>query len=320
MILTQRKEMDTHFSGLGVWSEHQSKSLPLLRKLTCLDQTEVKKEEEEKGEAEVKNEAVQDRAVVFVEPRKHPSSEFVLRNLRHFLPLWKIIVVHGTENEEFMKLICSSIKGNFGFINAKVSNLPNQSYNTLFTAPAFWDLLPPKVLIAQTDTLLMKPATEEIEGLLSKYSFVGAPWSYLCQRCQKPLVKKCGHMIDQEVVCSLSPSMVGNGGLSLRDSKVMKDICLVSCLDSTPCPKISQLWKVPSNRTILKGTTNEDVFFCKSIVLRNLPMPSRQEALEFAIEQVGPLSWSDSPAIGMHKPWVYLPLTLVSALFEQIRY
>jgi hypothetical protein len=127
-------------------------------------------------------------------------------------------------------------------------------------------------------------------------------------------------MIDQEVVCSLAPSMVGNGGLSLRDSQVMKDICQKSCLDSTPCPKISQLWNVPQGRKTLKGTTNEDVFFCKSIVLQNLPMPSRQEALEFAIEQVGPLSWNDSPAIGMHKPWMYLPLPLVSALFEQISY
>lgn len=301
--------MDTrYFAGLGAWSEHQSKSLPQLRKLTILDKTS------EELEAE-------DRAIVFVEPRKHPCTEFVLRNFRHFMPTWKIIIVHGTENEDFMKVICSTIKGKFEFINAKVANLPNQSYNTLFTAPAFWEVLPSKVLIAQTDTLLMKPATEEIEVLLSKYSFVGAPWSYLCQRCQKPLAKKCGHMIDQEVVCSLAPSMVGNGGLSLRDSKIMKDICERSCLDFTPCAKISQLWKVPQGRTSVKGTTNEDVFFCKSIALRNLPMPSRQEALEFAIEQVGPLGWSDSPAaLGLHKPWVYLPLPLVSALFEQIQY
>jgi hypothetical protein len=297
--------MDTlHFAGLSLWSEHQSKSLPKLRTLTS-------------GQA---SESVSERAIVFVEPRKHPSTEFVLRNFTLFLPNWKIIVVHGTENELYMKTICSSIKAEFEFINCKVANLPNQSYNTLFTAPSFWALLPPKVIIAQTDTLLMKPATAEIESLLEKYSFVGAPWSYLCQRCQKPLAKQCGHMIDQEVVCSLAPAMVGNGGLSLRDTKVMKDICAESCLDSTPCPKISQLWKVPTGRNVLKGTSNEDVFFCKSISLRDLPMPSRQEALEFSIEQVGPLSWNEFPAVGMHKPWVYLPLPLVGALLEQIKY
>lgn len=299
--------MDSHYAGLSLWSEHQSKSMPKLRELTKPAQV-------------IPEITLEERAVVFVEPRKHPSSEFVLRNFRHFLPTWKIIVVHGTENEQYMKSICSSIKGEFEFISCKVANLPNQSYNTLFTAPEFWELLPPKVIIAQTDTLLMKPATEEVEALLSKYAFVGAPWSYLCQRCQKPLAKKCGHMIDQEVVCSLAPDMVGNGGLSLRDSRVMKDICLTQSLDFTPCPKISQLWKVPSGRSVLKGTSNEDVFFCKSIALRNLPMPSRQEALEFAIEQVGPLSWKEFPAVGMHKPWVYLPLPLVSALFEQIHY
>lgn len=297
-----------HFAGLAVWSDHQSKALSHLRKLTV-------KKEEELVQCEV------DRAIVFVEPRKHPCSEFVLRNFRHFMPTWKIIVVHGTENEEFMKTICSSIKGSFEFLNSNVSNLPNQSYNTLFTAPAFWELLPSKVLIAQTDTLLMKPATEHVEAFLSKYAFVGAPWSYLCQRCQKPLAKKCGHMIDQDIVCSLAPAMVGNGGLSVRDSNIMKEICQSSCLDFLPCPKISQLWKVPQGRTIVKGTTNEDVFFCKSIALRSLPMPSRKEALEFAIEQVGPLEWSDSPcAVGLHKPWMYLPLPLVSALFEQIKY
>jgi hypothetical protein len=260
--------------------------------------------------------------VVFIEPRKHPSCEYVLRNMRYFLPSWQIIVVHGTENEAYVKTICNSISGTFSFINAKVSDLPTRSYNTLLTSPAFWKLLPRYVLICQTDTLLMKPAVEAMEGLItSGFSFCGAPWSYTCSRCKKPLREKCGHMIDQEVVSSLAPSMVGNGGLSFRDTVAMMDICSTQCLTPDPCPQILRHWEAPQGRMKLDGTTNEDVFFCKALSNLGKPMPSRLQGLHFAIEQVAPLEWDGTvPAVGAHKPWAYLSQPLVKSLLDLVQY
>jgi hypothetical protein len=294
------------FAGLSIWAEHQSRNLPKLREVTTGTSTF----------------AQEDRAVVFIEPRKHPSSEYVLRNMRCYLPTWEIIVVHGTENESFLKHICSSIVGKFTFINVMVADLPTRSYNTLLTSPAFWRLLPRHVLICQTDTLLLQYAEEAMERLIkSDYAFCGAPWSYLCNRCKKPLQEKCGHMIDQEVVSSMAPAMVGNGGLSYRDTLAMIDICSFQCLSTDACPLISRYWDVPQGRSKITGTSNEDVFFCKAIHSMNKPMPSRLEGLKFAIEQVAPLEWDcQIPAVGAHKPWAYLSQPLVQSLLNLVRY
>jgi hypothetical protein len=302
------------YAGLRVWADHQSKNLPILRKLTSktLHYTSA-----------LSMISREDRAVVFVEPRKHTSSEYVLRNMRHFLPTWKIIVVHGKDNEAFMKDICEDICGDIEFLNCKVADLPNPSYNTLFTSPGFWSMLPKYVLIAQTDTLLMKPAETMLEGFIAKdYAFVGAPWNYSCQRCKKPLSESCGHMIDQVAVWSMAPHMVGNGGLSFRNARKMEEICSVSSLQPFPCGTVARVWMPkPLNRTAILGTTNEDVFYCKVLTDQGHAMPTRIEALEFAVEQVAPLAWSGGPpALGAHKPWAYLPLPLVESMLDLVKY
>jgi hypothetical protein len=292
------------FQGLAVWNNHQSKHLQALRQNTQLKDVEYES----------------DRGIVFVEPRKHPSCEYVLRNMRYFLPTWKIFVVHGTSNEEFLKEICATISGT-EFISCKAANLPNASYNTMFTSPDFWALLPRYVLIAQTDTLLLKPAQKMLETFISKqYAFVGAPWNYLCNKCKKPITEGCGHMIDQSVVASMAPEMVGNGGLSFRDTFKMKELSSSYCMEAKPCPDTINAWPAHSSRTVIKGTSNEDVFFCKVLTQEKNPMPTRLEALEFAVEQVAPFAWSDSPALGAHKPWAYLPLPLVETLLGQVKY
>jgi hypothetical protein len=293
------------FVGLATWNNHQSKNLHALRTKTLSTSTMY----------------LEQRGVVFVEPRKHPSCEYVLRNMRYFLPTWKIYVVHGTSNEEYLRNICKTISGT-EFISCKALNLPNVSYNTLFTCPEFWKLLPRYVLIAQTDTLLMKPASEMLETFIQKqYAFVGAPWNYLCNRCKKPISEGCGHMIDQAVVASMAPDMVGNGGLSFRDCEKMAELCSRYCMETKPCAEIAQQWPLPSNRTVVKGTSNEDVFYCKLLFDCQHPRPSRQEALEFAIEQVAPFSWTTfPPALGAHKPWAYLPIPLVESILNLIVY
>lgn len=301
------------FAGLAVWTAFQSKTLGALRART----------QPISGGDDLKDpKDREDCAVVFVEPRKHTSSEYVLRNMRHFLPTWKIIVVHSKGNEQFMRDICGGIRGTFEFVDCKLADLPNASYNTLFTCPTFWKLLPRHVLIAQTDTLLMKPASEYLESYIARnLSFVGAPWNYSCNRCKKPLSEGCGHMIDQQVVNSLAPHMVGNGGLSFRDTATMIEICSRYCLDSKTCPQTAQAWTSPSGREVLKGTTNEDVFFNLGIKTLDKPSATRIEALEFAVEQVPPLHWNAAvPAMGAHKPWAYLSLPFVECMLNLVTY
>jgi hypothetical protein len=128
-------------------------------------------------------------------------------------------------------------------------------------------------------------------------------------------------MIDQEVVNSLAPHMVGNGGLSFRNTATMIEICTRYCLDTKPCPKVALAWNTPTSRQVMKGTSNEDVFFNFGIYTLGKPMPSRLEALDFAVEQVYPLSWNATvPALGAHKPWAYLSLPFVECMLNLVKY
>ena len=272
--------------------------------------------------------------MVLVEPRKHPAAEFVLRNLRHFLPAWTIVVVHGTENEAWMRELVSRIRGRFELLSCRVADLPNPAYNTLFTLRGFWQAVasaglpadsPPRdwVLVAQTDTLLMQPADGFLQGLVDRQvAFTGAPWSFVCGVCSGPLAGGCGHMIDQRAVASLAPAMVGNGGLSFRHVPSLLRALEARRLDAAPHEAVLRAWGAASSSAPLQaGTTNEDVFFCKT--LREdvgAQLADRATALAFAIEQVPPLEWAPSGplAIGAHKPWAYLPDKLVAALLARV--
>ena len=287
-----------HLKGSRVWADHQEDRLPSLRAKTGLG-----------GELGT----LTSFFVAFIEPRCHPTSEFVLRNIRAALPDTAIVVVHGTKNEEYMRTIVKGIRGVFHLVNSNEANLPPALYNALLTSPAFWDKVKcygDWVLTTQTDTVLLKPATDSLNALIAKgIKFIGAPWSYTCNVCQSPLTGGCGHMIDQAIVASI-PSMVGNGGLSFRHIPTM-----LKALDtySMLTPELS--W--PKGKgTVRFGASNEDVFYSKAFSLMNELMPTRLEALEFCVEQVGSLDWNSIP-LGLHKPWVYLPHGIVKGILDK---
>lgn len=287
--------MDRIAKGMRVWGDVQAKLMPSYAKLEC-------------------GEAPEGRAVLFIEPRKHSVFEFCIRNVRNSLD-WTIIVVHGTENEDYVKTICSKIPGPFKFINCGLANLPNKEYNTLCMSSEFWKLMPEWVLIAQTDTMILKSKTEasaHLEGLISQdIKYIGAPWSYLCNACAEPLVKGCGHMIDQAVISKLKNG--GNGGLSLRHVPSMLAALKDYVLD-IDLGLAAKKW-TGFGKDKIKGTTNEDVFFCKAFEMMGFKVADRMTALQFAIEQVPPFDLSVK-SFGVHKPWVYLDEKLVKFLFE----
>ena len=304
-------QMDRFSKGIKVWASTVSRLLPSLRKLTDISNPCVTH--------------VENRAIVLVEPRSHPALEFVLRICRHFLPEWRIICVHGTENEAFLKEIVKTIHGEFSFVQSGSSDLPPPLYNTLFTSPSFWNSLPSKpewVLIVQTDTMLMRPAAAELEKLIAEdIRFVGAPWNYSCNACGGPLDGGCGHMIDQAVVASLAPNMVGNGGLSLRHVPSMLEVLDTWCLDAKVDAGLVKRWGKAKDAKPQKGTTNEDVFFCKCFADKGFKVADRAMGLEFAIEQIGPFEWKSEGALalGAHKPWAYLSDKLVAAMFDRVK-
>lgn len=276
-----------HLKGCKVWADYQEAKLPELRLATSPYAIDTKASKV---------------CVAFIEPRCHPTSEFVLRNFRAALPHVPIVIVHGTKNEDYMRTIAKGIRGTFQFINSREANLPPPAYNTLLTSKEFWKQFDYEwVLTAQTDTVLLKPATGAIDELIeSGIKYIGAPWSYVCNVCQNPLSAGCGHMIDQSVVASI-PSMVGNGGLSFRHIPTMlKALDLYSMK-----PEVGKVRSL---------ATNEDVFYAKAFTLMGETMPLREKALKFCVEQVAPLDWA--PPLGMHKPWVYLPPGIVKGLLD----
>lgn len=303
-------QMDRFAKGMKVWADTASRLLPALREKTDKRLPYA--------------DPAPNRAIVLVEPRSHPALEFVLRICRHFLPEWRIICVHGTENETFLKSILESIHGDFSLVNCGVPDLPANAYNTLFTRAGFWSSLPfsPEwVLIVQTDTMLMRPACGELEDLIARdIRFVGAPWSFTCGVCAGPLDCGCGHMIDQAVVASLAPDMVGNGGLSLRHVPSMLQVLQTWCLDAALNADLVKKWGKTDGASVQKGTTNEDVFFCKCFKDKGFAIADRATGLKFAIEQIGPFAWAPEGtlALGAHKPWAYLPDKLVASIFARV--
>lgn len=309
--------MASLIEGLRVWSDHQAKHLPFLR---------IKTQRQVDDDA---SETLSDKTILFIEPRCHPATEFVLRNLRYFCS-WPILIVHGTENESFMRTIASKIKGSFSFLNIGVADLPNPAYNTLFTSPAFWSHIEAEyIFITQTDTMLMRHADASLQEAIDKnLAFLGAPWNYTCTACQAPLDLGCGHMIDQRVVSSLGPDMIGNGGFCLRKKSLMLEALKRWKLDvAQPVAEVASVWPHASGTVKQEGCTNEDVFYnkCFSILKQeglDINLASREQGIAFAIEQIGPWVWPKrgAVALGCHKPWVYLPPNLTRAILERTEY
>jgi hypothetical protein len=138
---------------------------------------------------------------VIVEPRKHKALGFVLDNfLRNLSDEWKIILFHGTQNEEYIDKIFESELKSFNHrlkkIKLNIDNLLTGQYNNLLKCSSFYKCIDTEVfLIFQTDTIILN---KDLINNFLNYDYVGAPWVN---------------------------GMVGNGGLSLRKKRKMIEIC-----------------------------------------------------------------------------------------------
>ena len=142
---------------------------------------------------------------VIIEPRKMEILIKVIKNFMYLLQNkgWGLIVVHGTDNEEFVKSGLSGWK-NVHYIKLNVPNLTPTTFDRLLTGSTlFWDKLLKigceKSLFFQSDAVLLK---DNVDDFIN-YDYVGAPWPT--------------NLFRQTI-------NVGNGGLSLRDTSTMIEI------------------------------------------------------------------------------------------------
>lgn len=159
-----------------------------------------------------------------------------------------------------------------------------ESYNELLKSGDFWKTISRynKCLLIQDDGMVLFPGIDRF----SEYDYVGAPWM------------SCTQNEELERIC---PSMVGNGGLSLRNVGVMQGVCY----------KYHNESRLLFNKNL--QPIPEDVYFAKYTFLEKNKVPSVKEASYFACEQV-----YNSECIGVHKLWAYCSMDAVNHLCQRI--
>ena len=213
---------------------------------------------------------------VIVEPRQHPNLIPVIKNFMFLLQHtgWGLIVYHGTDNERFVKDGLSHAISDdcIHYVRMSQRNLTTGEYSAMLGNPMFWQCLLDGfkceyALIFQCDTLLLKGG-DAIESFM-KYDYVGAPWP------------------DGGIVTPLNNRRklqlaVGNGGLSLRNVRVM-----LAITRNHPYPSESAE-RIP-----------EDIYFSYWLKMHESVywVPSREEASAFAVEHI-----HNPAAVGLHAP------------------
>lgn len=221
----------------------------------------------------VPNKHETNRFCVIVEPRQHPNLIPVIKNFMHLLQHtgWGLIVYHGPDNESFVKDGLRPVlpDDRVHYVRMAQRNLTTAEYGAMLGNPLFWQCLLDgfkceHALIFQCDTLLLKGGNA-IEPFL-KYDYVGAPWPGMNVGIDP--FKRELHLT------------VGNGGLSLRNVRVMLAIAR-----NHPYPG--------------DATVPEDVYFSYWLKWHQAVYwtPTAEEASAFAMEHV-----HDPDAAGLHAP------------------
>lgn len=175
--------------------------------------------------------------------------ETVNAHMKH-LPGFELVIFGSDENEDFLSRNISN------FIHHKLhfEKFGQHEYNLTLTNYKFWELLCEydRVLIFQHDSMILRDGIDEF----LEWDYVGSPWKF----------QQHG----------------GNGGLSLRNPRLMFDLCK------------GYEW----NPTL----GNEDVFFCNLMRLQHIgKLAPRGICQQFACESIFQLG-----ALGYHAIDSYL--------------
>ena len=144
-----------------------------------------------------------DRAAVIIESRDMPVLPWTINNIIYFTQ-WPVIVYHSKLNDQYLQRLHLKSK-----IEIK-TDFTIDDYNELLVSRAFWQSLPPYVLLFQTDSFMIRSGIEPFK----KYDYIGAPWTR------------------KNLKCFSIPKNIGNGGFSLRRRDKMLQI-----IDTCPYQK-----------------------------------------------------------------------------------
>lgn len=184
---------------------------------------------------------------VTIETRILEKFPDTVRQHMKYLKGWDLVIFGSDKNEDFFSRNLSN------FIFHKINQEPFgiHQVNQLMTQPNFWELLYDyeRVLIFQHDSGLLRDGIEEF----LKYDYVGAPWKF----------QQHG----------------GNGGLSIRNPKMMHLACR------------SKQWN--------HALGNEDVFFCNHFNYGSTVAP-RSVCEMFSVETIFKLGTLGYHAIDAH--------------------
>lgn len=174
---------------------------------------------------------------------------------KHFSPR---IVICSLQGEKYISKLRK-----FGIFNYKLIVLPEdfinfniRKYNNFMTNSKIWEQLSETVLTVQYDGYIFKYLPEKY----LKYDYIGSPWLN---------------------------GKVGNGGVSIRKSKVMKEIC---------------------QKDVILDTENEDEFFSRNIIN---PV-SKEIALSFSSETI-----LSEESVAFHKIYMYHSYNKVYKFYEE---
>lgn len=167
---------------------------------------------------------------VIVETRNRPNLEKIIADHLRFLPEGITLYIFGGESTEYLKDKFDCI-----FMQTKIKSI--RDYNVLLLSDQFWaNFNEDRILIFQHDSGLLRKGIEEF----LEWDYIGAAWT--------------GRKNPQ----------VGNGGLSLRNPKAMRE-CIRG---NRPNPRI-----------------NEDIFFSGAIYKnQNFSLPGVEVADRFSVE------------------------------------
>ena len=197
---------------------------------------------------------------VFIEFRKFPHIEFIIRNA--ILKLdnkWSHTIICGNTNYKLIKKICKKISSNIKILKTDFDNLKPSEYSKFLASNDVWDLLcGEKILIYQEDSFIFK---DNINDFL-EFDFIGAPF---------PKTEND------------TPNSVGNGGLSLRSKSIMKEVINTITMDETNFEDSTLNYMTMTNSYI----PPEDVYFSKNMQeLKIGKVADWNQAFQFSSERI----------------------------------
>jgi hypothetical protein len=218
---------------------------------------------------------------IIIEPRKHKALWFVIDNaLENLSNEWKIILFHGTKNEEYAKNIavqCNSPR--LQLVGLPVENLNQRTYSEVLSTPSvIYDYIDTEYfLIFQTDSLIIKKNKDKMNAFLEmNIDYVGAPW------------------LRTEYSPTKERDFIGNGGFSLRKTSTMK--------------KIIELHPYDPN-----GVWYEDLYFTTPFPDIQIKKPTYSMAKQFCVDEV-----YDDSSLAVHQPWVHTHYSLLKKLHPEV--